>query len=251
MIAPPYETPRLARLPRGRWPLLLAASLLLLLGWAAWRALTWPDVAALAHRRPATTAFIESYRHGGWLGWFRAPRPVEWQWVSYSQISPYLKRAVVCEEDMGFFSHHGFERAEMKAALEDAWEEKRLPRGASTITQQLAKNLWLSPSRSPLRKLEEAALTRQLEAHLDKRRILEIYLNVVELGPGIYGVEAASRHYFGKPARSLDERESAQLAAALPLPTAWHPGAASRTYRRHVQTVLRRMSRAGWLRQLI
>jgi monofunctional biosynthetic peptidoglycan transglycosylase len=250
MIAPPYETPRFARLLRGPMLAVLAVPVLLL-GWLAWEALTWPDVAALSHRRPATTAFIEHYRDGGWLHWFRPPRPVAWQWVHYSQISPNLKRAVLAAEDLGFYSHHGFERAEMKAALEDAWEEKRLPRGASTITQQLAKNLWLSSSRNPLRKLKEAALTRQLEAHLGKRRILELYLNVVEFGPGVFGAEAAARRYFGKPARSLTEREAAQLAASLPLPTEWHPGADNRAYRRHVQTVLRRMSKAGWLWQLI
>jgi monofunctional biosynthetic peptidoglycan transglycosylase len=256
MIAPPYETPRFSRLARflqaTRGPrLLLLAVPALLAAWALWEALTWPDVAALAHRRPVTTAFIERYRDGGWLHWFRPPRPVEWQWVPYSQISPNLKRAVLCAEDMGFYSHHGFERREMKAALADAWEEKRLPRGASTITQQLARNLWLSSSRNPLRKLKEAALTRQLEAHLGKRRILELYLNVAQFGPGIYGAEAAARHYFGRPARSLSEREAAQLAASLPLPVEWHPGAANRAYRRHVQTVLRRMSKAGWLWQLI
>jgi monofunctional biosynthetic peptidoglycan transglycosylase len=250
MIAPPYETPRFARLPRGPWLVVLAVPVLLL-GWLGWEALTWPDVAALTHRRPVTTAFIEHYRHGGWLGWFRQPRPVEWQWVHYSQISPNLKRAVLAAEDLGFYSHHGFERAEMKAALQDAWEEKRLPRGASTITQQLAKNLWLSPSRNPLRKLKEAALTRQLEAHLPKRRILELYLNVAELGPGIFGAEAAARHYFGKSARSLTEHEAALLAASLPLPSEWHPGADNRAYRRHVQTVLRRLSKADWLWQLI
>jgi monofunctional glycosyltransferase len=247
MIAPPYETPLLS--PWLRWQrLLLLALPVLFLGWLAWEAVTWPDVTALATRRPVTTAFIEQYRHGAWFG---PPRPVEWKWVPYSHISPNLKRAVLCGEDMGFFSHHGFESAEMKAALEDAWEEKRLPRGASTITQQLAKNLWLSRSRNPLRKLKEAALTRQLEAHLGKRRILELYLNVVELGPGIFGAEAAARHYFGKSAAALGEREAAQLAASLPLPADWHPGADNRAYRRHVQTVLRRMSLAGWLWQLI
>jgi monofunctional glycosyltransferase len=256
MIAPPYETPRFSRLARllqaTRGPrLLLLAVPVLLAAWALWEALTWPDVAALAHRRPVTTAFIERYRDGGWLHWFQPPRPVEWQWVPYSQISPNLKWAVLCAEDMGFYSHHGFERREMKAALADAWEEKRLPRGASTITQQLARNLWLSSSRNPLRKLKEAALTRQLEAHLGKRRILELYLNVAQFGPGIYGAEAAARHYFGKSARSLGEREAAQLAASLPLPAEWHPGADNRAYRRHVQTVLRRMSKAGWLWQLI
>jgi monofunctional biosynthetic peptidoglycan transglycosylase len=251
--APPSDAPRVTRVARvepGALLLVLALPVLLF-GWVLWEALTWPDVAALAHRRPVTTAFIEHYRHGGWFHWFQAPRPVQWRWVAYAQISPNLKRAVLCGEDLGFFSHHGFEQGEMRAALQDAWEEKRLPRGASTITQQLAKNLWLSSSRNPLRKLEEAALTRQLETHLAKRRILELYLNVVELGPGIYGAEAAARHFYGKSARSLSEREAAQLAAGLPLPVVWHPGADNRAYRRHVQTVLRRMSRAGWLDELI
>jgi monofunctional biosynthetic peptidoglycan transglycosylase len=247
MIAPPYETPRLGSWLR--WPRLLVLALpVLLLGWLTFELVTWPDVAPLTTRHPVSTAFIDHYRDGGW---FAPPRAVEWKWVAYSRISPNLKRAVLCGEDLGFFSHHGFERAEMKAALEDAWEEKRLPRGASTITQQLAKNLWLSPSRNPLRKLKEALLTRQLEAHLDKRRILALYLNVVELGPGIFGAEAAARHYFGKSAASLTEREAAQLAASLPLPSVWHPGADNRAYRRHVQTVLHRMSQAGWLWQLI
>jgi monofunctional biosynthetic peptidoglycan transglycosylase len=243
----PRRWPRRLRLP-VRWRTLALAAAALLVAWEAWEALTWPDVAALTHRRPTTTAFIEHYRSGGWFG---PPRKIEWRWVHYSQISPNLKRAVLCGEDMGFFSHHGFETAEMKAALTDALEELHLPRGASTVTQQLAKNLWLSSSRNPLRKLKEAALTRQLEKDLSKRRILELYLNVVEMGPGIYGAEAAARHYFGKSARNLSEREAAELAASLPLPTEWHPGSPSRAYHRHVQTILRRMSKTAWLWQLI
>ena len=251
--APAAEPGLVGRLRRraarvGRRRLVLAGIAALTAGWAVWEACTWPDVAALTHRRPLSTAFIDEYRDAGW---FRPPRPVEWRWVRYAQISPNLKRAVLCGEDLGFFSHHGFETREMRAALTDAWEEKRLPRGASTITQQLAKNLWLSPSRNPLRKLKEALLTRQLEANLSKRRILELYLNVVELGPGIYGAEAAARHYFGKPARALTEHEAALLAGSLPLPEKWHPAADSRAYRRHVQTVLRRMARAGWLAPLL
>jgi monofunctional biosynthetic peptidoglycan transglycosylase len=247
MIAPPYAPPRRGRLPRR---VLLAACALLAIaaGWLAWEILSWPDVAALATRRPATTAFIERYRDGGWFG---KPRPVVALWVPYSRISNNLKRAVLCGEDMGFFSHHGFERSEIRQALAEAWEEKRLPRGASTISQQLAKNLWLSPSRNPLRKLKEAALTRALEKHLSKRRILEIYLNVVELGPGIYGAEAAARHYFGKSARSLSDREAAQLAASLPFPIGWHPGVNSRAYKRYVQVLLRRMNQARWLNSLL
>ena len=239
MIAPPYEAP-----VRGRRRLLLYAALALVGLWLVWEAITWPDVASLKDHRPSTTAFIEDYR--GW-GLFGPKKEVEWKWVSYSRISSNLKRAVVAGEDLRFFGHGGFDDAEIKAALQDAWEDKELPRGASTITQQLAKNLWLSHSYNPLRKVKEALLTRQLEKHLTKRRILELYLNVVEFGPGVYGAEAAARHYYGRSAASLSERQAAELAGGLPAPKSWHPGSKSRGYQRHVRTVLRRMSRARWL----
>jgi monofunctional glycosyltransferase len=242
VIAPPYEPPRKSRL--GRVLLVAFACLSVYL---VWEALTWPDVAALATRRPATTAFIERYKRGAWFG-LGPDRPVEWSWVAYNRISSNLKRAVLCGEDLRFFSHAGFDEEEMKAALQDAWEEKELPRGASTITQQLAKNLWLSPSYNPLRKVKEAILTRQLENDLTKKRILHLYLNVAEFGPGIYGAEAAARHYYGRSAAGLSERQAAELAASLPAPTTWHPGSTSRGYQRHIRTVLRRMARARWLR---
>jgi len=158
---------------------------------------------------------------------------------------------VLVAEDINFFSHHGFELAEIRNVLEQAIEEGELRRGASTITQQLARNLWLSPSRNPVRKLKEAILTWQIERTLDKRRILELYLNVVELGPGIYGVEAGSRRYFGKPAADLGPEEAAQLAASLPNPTTWHPGSGSRAYQRHVERIARRMAKADFLRKQI
>src|SRR5215210_3526622 len=241
MIAPPYEAPR-----GGRRRLLLLAILALLGTWLAWEAVTWPDVASLAHTHPQTTAFMEKYRGRGIFG---PKKEVEWKWVSYSRISASLKRAVVVAEDMRFFSHGGFDDAEIKAALQDAWEDKELPRGASTITQQLASNLYLSASYNPLRKVKEAILTHQIETKLDKRRILELYLNVMELGRGIYGAEAAARHYYGKSAASLTERQAAELAASLPAPKTWHPGSKSRGYQRHIRTVQRRMSRARWLRR--
>jgi monofunctional glycosyltransferase len=227
---------------------LLLALTLLAAAWLAWEAVTWPDVAALEDERPETTAFIERFRGRGWFG---ERKDVEWRWVSYQRISKNLKRAVLVGEDIRFFGHDGFDQGELRAALENAWEERRLPRGASTITQQLAKNLWLSPSRNPLRKVKEAVLTRQLEANLSKRRILEIYLNVVELGPGIYGVEAASRHYFGHSAASMTEHQAAQLAASLPNPRRWHPGSKDRGYRWRVRMIERRMRKAGWLRRAV
>ena len=206
--------------------------------WTAWEVWRWPDVAALANEDPTTTALIESRRDDG--------EPVEWRMVPYAAISSELKRAVLVAEDIDFFSHHGFATGEIRTAIEDAVKEGRRLRGASTLTQQLAKNLWLSTRRSPVRKLEEAILTTQLERHLTKRRILELYLNVVEFGPGRFGAETASRHYFGKPAAALDASEAAALAAGLPH-SQWHPGVESRAYRTHRDRVLRRMEKAKWI----
>jgi monofunctional biosynthetic peptidoglycan transglycosylase len=207
----------------------------------AWQAVTWPKVAALATRAPASTAFIDRYRalerEAGRSG------RVQWTWVPYSRMSTSLKRAVVVAEDAGFFGHRGFATAEIRDAIDRAVKEFGLPRGASTITQQLAKNLWLSPSRNPVRKAKEAMLTWQLERALSKRRILELYLNVVEFGPGVYGAEAASRRYFGKPAADLTDEEAAELAAGLPRPSIWHPGVRTIAYRRYVDDIRRRMER--------
>jgi monofunctional biosynthetic peptidoglycan transglycosylase len=225
--------------------LLLGAAGFLVLGYLAIVWLSWPDVDALATENPTTTAFIERYKK-------RAAAddelpPLRWKWVNYSSISVHVKRAVVVAEDIEFFSHSGFSTSEIREAIKDALEEGEAPRGASTITQQLAKNLWLSPSRNPLRKFKEAILTRQLEESLGKHRILEIYLNVVEFGTGIYGVGAAAEFYFGKPASRLTEYESAMLAASLPRPSSWHPGVDNAYYFRYVEDIMRRLDRAQFL----
>jgi monofunctional biosynthetic peptidoglycan transglycosylase len=234
---------------RRRWGRVFLVGLGLLALYSLWELLTWPNVARLRKEHPKSTAYIDAYRHGGrfarLLG--REEREVQQKWIPYRRISSNLKRAVIVGEDLRFYSHEGFDEKEIRAALSDAWEEKEIPRGASTITQQLARNLYLSPSRNPLRKIKEAILTRQLEKALPKRRILELYLNVVELGPGIYGAEAASRRYFGRSAAGLSERQAAELAASLPAPKVWHPGSKSRTYQRKVRTIQRRMARARWL----
>jgi monofunctional biosynthetic peptidoglycan transglycosylase len=166
--------------------------------------------------------------------------------VEWDRISVHLKRAVVSAEDMEFFSHAGFSASEMEVALREALAGGRV-RGASTITQQLAKNLWLSPSRNPWRKVKEALLTRSLERHLSKWRILAIYLNVVELGPGVYGAEAAAWRYFGIPAAELTEHQAAMLAASLPRPSSWHPGVSSSAYAEYVADIEARMGRAAFL----
>ena len=220
---------------------MLSVTVIVALAYLAWEAVRWPNVAALATRAPGSTAFIDRYRalerDAG-----RVPR-VQWTWVPYGRIATSLKRAVVVAEDASFFSHRGFATAEIREAIDKAVRDFGLPRGASTITQQLAKNLWLSPSRNPVRKAKEAMLTWQLEKALSKRRILELYLNIVEFGPGVYGAEAASRRYFGKPAAELTEEEAAQLAAGLPRPSIWHPGVRTIAYQRYVQDIRRRMER--------
>jgi monofunctional biosynthetic peptidoglycan transglycosylase len=210
---------------------------------------TWPDVAALAKENPATTAFIEAYKKQQAA---EGKKPAaDFRFVPSSRISEAMKRAAVCGEDLEFFSHHGFSEHEMKEAFKEALEDGKKLRGASTITQQLAKNLWLSPSRNPLRKVKEAILTRQLENNLSKGRILELYLNVAEFGPGVYGAEAAARRYFGSSAAALGESQAAALAAGLPSPKRWNPAAGSKTASKRADIILSRMAQAQWLRQLV
>jgi monofunctional biosynthetic peptidoglycan transglycosylase len=241
--APPSPAPAPPlRRSRRRGCLLVVATLAVL--YVGWEALIWPDVSSLVDHHPKSSAFIERYRARAERAGLPPPRH---KWVPYRRIARSLKQAVVAAEDMEFFDHDGFSRHELGAALRDAWEEKELPRGASTLTQQLAKNLWLSPSYNPLRKVKEAILTWQLERELGKRRILELYLNVAEFGPGTYGAEAAARRYFGTSAAGLSTTQSAQLAAGLSRPRSWHPGVSSRGYQRRVRIVLRRMAQARWI----
>ena len=210
-----------------------------------WQALTWPNVPNLAKTAPTSTAFID--RHLERESDEGKDADVAWTFVPLSRISRNLALAALVAEDDTFFDHHGFATAQIKDAIEEAWEKREMPRGASTITQQLAKNLWLSPSRNPWRKVKEALLTVQLEQELEKARILELYLNVAEFGKGVYGAEAASRRYFGKSAASLTDFEAAQLAASLPKPSKWHPGSTSGADAKRTSIILGRMQRSRWL----
>lgn len=236
-------------LARRLWRRFLLLGALVLAAWLGWEAVTWPDVKALATRPPATTAFIERHKEIQRA----AGRPAQGaiRWTPYASISPDIKRAVLVAEDINFFSHRGFDWGEIKVAVDDALHDSEAPRGASTISQQLVKNLWLSPSRNPLRKVKEAILTWQLERALSKRRILEVYLNVAEFGPGIYGVGPAAQAYFGKAPANLGEEEAALLAAGLPRPVSWHPGSRSQAYRRYAAAIRARMDKADFLRKQI
>jgi monofunctional biosynthetic peptidoglycan transglycosylase len=153
-----------------------------------------------------------------------------------SRISPSLQRAVVAAEDARFWSHDGVDWQAIRTAARRDWDRGKISHGGSTITQQLAKNLYLSPARTPWRKLREWAIARRLEKELPKRRILELYLNVVEFGPRTFGAEAAARRYFDKPASALAPSEAATLAAMIPSPRIYdpirHPGRVERRARR-------------------
>ncbi len=145
------------------------------------------------------------------------------QWRSLDRISPYLLHAVVLSEDDTFFQHHGFDFEQLKRAAQTNWERKRFAFGASTITQQLARTLYLSANKNLFRKAKEALITRQLEKTLTKNRILELYMNVAEWGPQVYGAEAASQFFFNKPAIDLTSDEAISLAVILPSPRRWDP----------------------------
>jgi monofunctional biosynthetic peptidoglycan transglycosylase len=147
----------------------------------------------------------------------KSPQPAQ-TWVPYEQISPSLKRAVVVGEDPDFFSHHGFDWKGIRRAIEENWRSGNFKKGNSTISQQVAKNLFLSQSRTILRKADEVLITIEIEALLSKRRILELYLNVIEWGDGIFGAEAAARHYFNTSAAALTDDQAAFLAAIIPAP---------------------------------
>jgi monofunctional biosynthetic peptidoglycan transglycosylase len=206
---------------------------------AAYLYLTLPDVRVLRTENPEETAFMriraqEAMRRG------EEPRRNH-RWVAYGRISTNLKRAVLVAEDSAFWQHTGVDIEQIKESMEINLERMEFARGASTITQQLAKNLYLSPSKNPVRKVRELLIARRLEVELSKQRILELYLNVIEWGDGIYGADAAARTYFRKPASGLSAEESALLAAAIINPRVLNPGRPTARLRRRQQMILRRM----------
>jgi monofunctional glycosyltransferase len=206
---------------------------------AAYLYVSLPDVRHLRDANPETSAFIElraeEARARG-----KEPRRVQ-RWVSYGRISSHLTKAVTVTEDAAFWLHDGLDYEQIKESMEINLERREFARGASTITQQLAKNLYLSPEKTPLRKLRELLIARRLEATLSKRRILEIYLNVIEWGDGIYGAEAAARTYFGKSAARLTSAEAALMAAAIMNPRLLNPGSPTARLQRRQRMILRRM----------
>jgi monofunctional biosynthetic peptidoglycan transglycosylase len=183
--------------------------------------LLMPDISKWKKENPKKTAFME-YREKQWKEKGRKIN-IHQIWVPLSNISPYLIKAVLIAEDDKFWRHEGFDYEAIRKAIERDLKAKRLKFGGSTLSQQLARNLYLSPEKSLLRKTSEALITWRMEKVLSKRRILELYLNVVEWGEGIFGIEAASRHYYGKPSTELTPFEATRLAAILPSPKRYDP----------------------------
>ena len=191
---------------------------------------------------PQATAFMKQR-----LAVLRQKNPkaeLQHRWVAYARISPYLKRAVVAAEDAKFVDHEGFDWEAIEKAVEKNRQRKHVVVGGSTISQQLAKNLFLSGARTPWRKGQEALITVMIEHVMDKRRILEIYLNVIEWGDGVFGAEAAARHYFGTSAAALGPEASARLAAMVPNPRFYDAHRSTAWLNRKTQLILARMPAA-------
>lgn len=194
-----------------RWPLWIALLALLVYESAIFSQVVW-----FRWNNPESTAFIDAERDR--LQQAKSAIRIRQQWVAYQNISRFAKQAVIAAEDSGFVSHEGVDWEAIEKAAQENLKRGKIRRGGSTITMQLAKNLFLSSDRSYLRKGQEVVIAAMLELVMDKRRILELYLNTAEWGLGVFGIEAAARHYFDVPASQLDGLQSAWLASVLPAP---------------------------------
>jgi monofunctional biosynthetic peptidoglycan transglycosylase len=233
----PGQSKRTSANTRFFWRAVLAVVLLLFL-YEAW---IFSQVLWLKWNNPTSTSFMairreEMRRHN-------ASAQLSYQWVDYQKISPHLKRAVVAAEDGKFLQHNGFDWQGIRNAMTKNLQRGKSAAGGSTISQQLAKNLFLSPSKNYLRKIQEAIITVMIEATWDKRRILEVYLNVVEWGDGVFGAEAAARRHYNTSAADLSAYQSARMAVMLPNPRAFEDRSPSYAVR-YADTVQRRMNSA-------
>lgn len=202
----------------------------------------YPDINALKDSPPVPTAFMQ-YREDEWAQQNRDMH-ITHKWVKMKNISPNVIKAVLIGEDDGFWKHDGFDVKGMENAIERSIKKGTLA-GGSTISQQLSKNLYLSPSKNPVRKIKEAIITWRIEKTLTKRRILEIYLNVAEWGDGIFGIEAAARHYYHKSAKNLTAKEASRLAAVLPNPIRYNPTGNQKYVKNRSRILLKIMQRRG------
>lgn len=201
----------------------------------------WPDISYLKTDPPKRTAFME-FRERQWAE-TNKKMSLRYTWVPLAKISPFLQDAVLISEDDKFWQHYGFDLAGIQEALEKNMRSGVMKAGGSTITQQLAKNIFLSPEKTATRKLKEAIFTLRLERELGKKRILELYLNVAEWGPGIFGIEEAALRYYGKHANQLGPEEACRLAAVLPNPIRFSPISDSRYLKSRAAVILNVMQK--------
>ena len=228
-----FRVPLVMRTLRWTWrivPVLIMMDIGYLIG-------IWPDWELYSAGPIQRSSFIRSYefeqhRHSDWPN-------LRWNPVSIERIPPNMVRAVIVAEDARFYEHEGVDIEALKAAMEYNLSEKRLVYGGSTISQQTVKNVFLNPSRNPLRKWHELLLTIGMERNLSKKRILEHYLNVAEFGRGVYGVDAAARYYWGIPASRLSNRQAIELAATLPSPSKHNPNTRSKSFQNRVKKIRR------------
>ncbi|MBE0604486.1 MAG: monofunctional biosynthetic peptidoglycan transglycosylase [Deltaproteobacteria bacterium] len=220
---------------------LLFAAVLVLAAWVGFSILTLPSVAPLASSRTSMTITVKDWkkRDRPFVVGPRNPR-----WAPYGAIPSAMKKAVVAAEDGNFYAHEGVDYEAMKEAIMVDIRRGKFVRGGSTITQQLAKNLYLTREKTIVRKLKEIILARRIDETISKRRILELYLNVVELGPMVYGVGHAADYYFGKPPSALTVRECALLASMLPGPRIYNPYRKMSRVMKRSNRILRRMAGA-------
>ena len=223
---------------------IISAILVLLFVADTARYLVYPDVGKLVEENPAKTAFME-YREAEWRREGLNDKKIDQKWVSLDNVSQNLIKAVLIGEDDKFWHHEGFDYQAIERAIEKNIVAKKFKMGGSTISQQLAKNLYLSPSKNPVRKIKEAILTWRLEKTLSKRRILELYVNVVEWGDGIFGIGQAARHYYGVSAARLSAQQASRLAAILPNPILYSPAGSSRYVRNRSNIIYAIMRKRG------
>ena len=217
--------------------------LLLVLLDVAYMAWIWPDWRSYKQGPIQSSAFIRDYQSEQQI---KSDLPaLRWNPVALRRIPETMIRAVIIAEDARFYSHGGVDWEALGDAMEHNLASGRMVYGGSTISQQTAKNLFLSPSRNPLRKWHELILTLAMEHHLSKRRIMEYYLNVAQFGRGIFGVDAAARHYWGIPATRLSRWQAIELAASLPSPAATNPAARNKTYMNRVNKINRHLRQWG------
>ncbi|NTX60586.1 monofunctional biosynthetic peptidoglycan transglycosylase [Myxococcus sp. CA051A] len=245
VVPPAHTVARPAPTPgRKSWRLkALLGVTVLLLGFGVYEYVTLPEAEPLVRENPKSTALMDRRAEEAREAGKKVRR--RHQWVSLTSISKHAIAAVLVSEDAGFYGHEGLDTTEVRKALEEAWAKRQLGRGASTITQQLAKNLWLSTDRSLFRKAKELVLAHRLEEALTKKRILALYLNVVEWGNGVYGIEAGAREHFGVSAAQLSVAQGVILAAMLPAPRKRSPSSGSRALWKRSHWIVDQLSSVG------